>query len=139
MNGGKCGICGDPWQGPRAHEAGGLYATGALVRRYRPGSAIRVVVELTASHKGWFEFRLCPNNNIHKAATQKCLNRYLLKIWGGGGPRYKVTQSSPGKHIIYLSLPKGLQCSQCVLQWKYNAGEIPAAPDKAALDDRWLG
>ena len=31
-NGGKCGICGDPWhENPRAHEApGGLYATGII-------------------------------------------------------------------------------------------------------------
>ena len=31
-NGGKCGICGDPWnETPRAHEApGGLYATGII-------------------------------------------------------------------------------------------------------------
>ena len=31
-NGGKCGICGDPWhQNPRAHEApGGIYATGII-------------------------------------------------------------------------------------------------------------
>ena len=36
-NGGKCGICGDPWhENPRAHEApGGIYATGIIVKTYK--------------------------------------------------------------------------------------------------------
>ena len=36
-NGGKCGICGDPWhERPRAHEApGGLYATGIIGAYYK--------------------------------------------------------------------------------------------------------
>ena len=36
-NGGKCGICGDPWhENPRAHEApGGLYATGIIGAYYK--------------------------------------------------------------------------------------------------------
>lgn len=25
-NGGKCGVCGDPWDGPKPNEAGGTYA-----------------------------------------------------------------------------------------------------------------
>ena len=39
---GKCGICGDPWdENPRAHETGGLYANGIIVRNYRPGEVIK--------------------------------------------------------------------------------------------------
>ena len=36
-NGGKCGICGDPWdQYPRDHEApGGIYANGIVTKTYR--------------------------------------------------------------------------------------------------------
>jgi hypothetical protein len=36
-NGGRCGICGDPWdQYPRAHEApGGIYATGIITKTYK--------------------------------------------------------------------------------------------------------
>ena len=34
-NGGKCGVCGDAWGGPRDNEAGGKYATGILVRHYK--------------------------------------------------------------------------------------------------------
>ena len=32
----------------------------------------------SANHLSWFEFRICPNNDIHKPATQSCLDRYLL-------------------------------------------------------------
>ena len=47
MQGGKCGICGDPYQGPRDHEAGGKYASGVIVKTYRQGAAIPVTVDIT--------------------------------------------------------------------------------------------
>ena len=56
---GKCGLCGDPYQGPLEHEAGGQFATGTIAAEYTSGSAIDVTVQITANHKGWFEFRLC--------------------------------------------------------------------------------
>jgi len=39
-NGGKCGVCGDPFIGPRENEAGGLYATGTIVRTYKVGNSL---------------------------------------------------------------------------------------------------
>ena len=37
-NGGKCGICGDPWQNKiRDNEAGGKYANGIITRTYMEG------------------------------------------------------------------------------------------------------
>lgn len=66
MNKGKCGICGDPYNSPqpRENEAGGKYGKGIISRSYKANSIIKVRVELSTNHKGWFEFRLCPNNNI---------------------------------------------------------------------------
>ncbi|KAK2165238.1 hypothetical protein LSH36_53g07025 [Paralvinella palmiformis] len=122
INKGKCGVCGDPWQGPREHEAGGKYATGIIVRRYDVGSTITVIVQITASHLGYFEFRLCPVNNPKIAATWQCLNKYLLQLADGSGTRYYVTRHGPFNYQINLKLPPGLNCTQCVLQWKYNAG-----------------
>ena len=29
---------------------------------------------------GWFEFRLCPNNNVKRVITSECLNQNLLSI-----------------------------------------------------------
>ncbi|XP_071109881.1 uncharacterized protein [Haliotis cracherodii] len=68
QNKGKCGVCGDPWDGVRENEAGGKYAKGIIVRKYNQGETIQIDIDLTANH------------------------------------RAEVT------------------CSQCVLQWKYNAG-----------------
>lgn len=64
---------------PRAHEAGGTYGNGIIVRRYKSGSVFTIRVELTANHRGYFEFRLCPNNAPKQVATQQCLDRYVLK------------------------------------------------------------
>ena len=47
QNGGKCGVCGDRYDGPRDHEIGGKYATGVVVAEYQPGDIIPVTVELT--------------------------------------------------------------------------------------------
>ena len=123
VNGGKCGVCGDPWNGPRENEVGGKYANGIIVRKYEPGQVIRVVVDLTANHKGWFEFRICPNENPSKPITQDCLDQFLLRQAKNNEPRYMVP-SENGRSLmkVDLKLPANLKCINCVLQWKYNAG-----------------
>jgi len=63
---------------------------GITVRKYRQNSIIRIKVELTANHKGYFEFRLCPNNNAKKVVSQKCLDRHQLKQANGEGPRWAL-------------------------------------------------
>ena len=77
MNG-KCGICGDSYDLlKREHEApGGKYANGIIVRDYYSGESIKVVVDVTANHYGYFTFKLCPNNNILQDPTQECFDRY---------------------------------------------------------------
>ena len=60
---------------PRQNEAGGTYGQGVIARKYRKNQSIKVKVELTANHMGHFEFRICPNNNARKPASQICLNR----------------------------------------------------------------
>jgi len=82
-NGGKCGICGDPYNGERKHEAGGLYATNTITGRYRTGSLIPVHVKLTANHKGYFEFKICPADNSDTEVTQTCLDKNVLKFVDG--------------------------------------------------------
>ena len=80
VNGGKCGICGDPWNGEREHEAGGKYAQGTIVKHYQVNQEIQVAVQITANHLGWMEFHLCPTNNSNIKATQDCLNKYPLRM-----------------------------------------------------------
>ena len=121
VNGGKCGVCGDPWKGARANEAGGKYATGTIVGKYTSGQKISVKVQVTASHRGYFEFRLCPVNSPHQPATHACLDRHLLRR-PNGQTKFKEPGSS-GTYTVDLMLPHGLVCKQCVLQWKWNTGE----------------
>lgn len=80
-NGGHCGECGDAWDvpEPRPHEYGGKWGQGVVVRRYQPSAEIALRVELTASHMGYFEFRICPE----LAAKQTCLDRHVLQLVGG--------------------------------------------------------
>ncbi|KAK3084053.1 hypothetical protein FSP39_007381 [Pinctada imbricata] len=79
-----------------------------------------VKVKITASHKGYFEFRLCPHNNPRVPVTQDCLNRYLLHQ-PSGSTQYKEL-GRPQVYTVTLKLPQGVTCTQCVLQWKYNTG-----------------
>ncbi|OXA63894.1 uncharacterized protein LOC110853196 [Folsomia candida] len=126
-NRGKCGVCGDPFDGPKPNEAGGPYAQGIIVRKYRTNSIIRLKVELTANHKGYFEFRLCPNNNPKKVVSQKCLDNYLLQQSNSEGPRYYPSEGTKVFESRFL-LPKGLTCTQCVLQWRYVAANSWGGP-----------
>ncbi|XP_060075035.1 uncharacterized protein LOC132554743 [Ylistrum balloti] len=117
----QCGICGDPYQGPRNNEAGGRYAQGIIGRHYTSGQTIDINVEITANHLGYFEFRLCPNNNVNKAATQECLDQHLLRLENADGTRYYLG-GKRGAVNLRAILPQGLTCSQCVLQWRWNTG-----------------
>merc|ERR1712168_162320 len=120
-NGGKCGICGDPYDGVRENEAGGRYATGTIVADYTEGQVIDVTVDITANHLGYVEFRLCPHNNIHTPATQDCFDRHIVALADGTGTRLPILA---GMFLtkLKLKLPSGVTCSQCILQWKYNTG-----------------
>ncbi|XP_055940448.1 uncharacterized protein LOC129970612 [Argiope bruennichi] len=122
-NGGKCGICGDAWDAPkpRPNEAGGIYGKGIIVRNYKPGQEVKSIVELTANHKGFFEFKLCPHNDPKTVATQDCLDQYLLELADGSGTKY-YPSTRTGKFVVNLRLPQHLTCSQCVFQWTYTAG-----------------
>ncbi|XP_046562529.1 uncharacterized protein LOC124271419 [Haliotis rubra] len=118
---GKCGICGDPWQGPRDNEAGGKYATGTISKTYQSGDRITIQVIVTANHMGWFEFKLCPNNNPAKAATKECLDAHVLHLTDSNSTKYYIT-SDTGPFNINVQLPSGLTCTQCVLQWRWKTG-----------------
>ncbi|XP_041377639.1 uncharacterized protein LOC121390010 [Gigantopelta aegis] len=123
VNGGKCGVCGDPYQGPFPNEIGGKYATGIIGRTYVEGELISVVVKVTANHLGYFEFRLCPLDSRTPRVTQSCLDHTLLKIQDGHDWTTKYYPGSrKGEFSIRVKLPDGLTCTRCVMQWTYRAG-----------------
>lgn len=88
---------------------------------------IDVSVELTANHKGYFEFRLCPTDNPFERVTHSCLAKYPLKVLPERDVRYYV-QGGEGyygasqKIHLKVQLPRNVKCRACLLQWKYNAG-----------------
>ncbi|CAL4159415.1 unnamed protein product, partial [Meganyctiphanes norvegica] len=124
LNGGRCGECGDPWDlpRPRPNEGGGTWGTGTLSRVYHQGDILTATVHLTANHMGWFEFRLCPNNNPKQYVKQGCLNKNVLKLVDYPGTRFHIKHSGTGLFRVRLQLPKKVTCSQCVLQWHYTTG-----------------
>uniref|UniRef100_A0A1B0D6C3 Chitin-binding type-4 domain-containing protein n=1 Tax=Phlebotomus papatasi TaxID=29031 RepID=A0A1B0D6C3_PHLPP len=123
-NDGKCGICGDAYDTPepRDNELGGKYGLGVIVRRYNPGSDFLIRIELTASHWGYFEFRLCPD----PAGKQDCLDENLLEILSGSPAVLNVDDPSTrfyprnGSRVyeIRARLPEG--------KLSHRKGEAPA-------------
>ncbi|KAK3599707.1 hypothetical protein CHS0354_037180 [Potamilus streckersoni] len=120
--GGKCGICGDPWQGPRRHEPGGLFATDIIGQCYSKGTkTIIATIKITAWHKGYFIFKMCPHNNPKTTASQNCFDQYPLQLVSGGY-KYDITNNTASIHNVQLKLPQTLTCTQCILQWTYTTG-----------------
>ena len=125
LNGGKCGVCGDPYDSSRENEPPhGKYAQGVITQTYASGSAMTATVHVTASHKGYFEFRLCPHNDPKVTVTQACLDQNLLEDPVTKGTKFYVDDRSVGIYSIELQLPVGVVCNACVLQWRYRTGEI---------------
>lgn len=123
-NNGTCGLCGDAYTGPFENDKGGVYDTGVIVRHYPAGlREIEVKVEMTAHHKGYFQFKLCPNNA--EELTKGCLDRYPLLIREGaaqGDPTRYYPPKEPKLNELHVRLPQGVICDRCVLQWTYTAG-----------------
>jgi len=116
-----CGICGDPLSSPtpRDNEIGGRYYKGIITGRYFAGQTIDVVVEITAAHKGFMQWRLC---TYPEDQSQACFNQHVLEIDGTGSDCTKVTVTEPRTYSVRLKLPPGVSCSHCVIQWNYRAG-----------------
>ena len=120
-NKGKCGVCGDPYDGRRDNEAGGKYATGQIVAQFGPEEVITSTVQLTVNHGGYFEFDLCPVNQPNVKATENCFARYPLSL-PDGRRMFILPDRNAGYFHVPLRLPPGLTCRQCVFRWKYVTG-----------------
>jgi len=124
--GGKCGICGDPWDGEREHEApGGKYANGIITRTYEPGQEIMVTSEITANHLGFVEVRLCRNNDVTQDPDQTCFDQpgAALTFVETGEDKLWITDAMGGSPTVQamVRLP-AWECDQCILQWTYRNG-----------------
>ncbi|XP_063227545.1 uncharacterized protein LOC134533804 [Bacillus rossius redtenbacheri] len=123
QNGGKCGECGDDYAlpRPRPSENTGKYGRGISVKTYKSGQAFTAAVDLTANHKGYFQFDLCPLRSADELETDECFSRYPLSQ-AEGSTQYRVPSTKPGYYNVSLVLPAGLRCERCVFRWTYVAG-----------------
>ncbi|PVD36901.1 hypothetical protein C0Q70_03892 [Pomacea canaliculata] len=128
-NKGRCGVCGDAYDDvkPLFIPPSGTFATGIVGRCYLAGTRyLSATVQLTSSHLGYFDFRLCVNNDFQKPVTQDCLDKTVLQIEDPDGVRigtqYNITNFRPITLELQVLLPPGIRCTQCVLQWRYVAG-----------------
>lgn len=92
------------------------YLRYIISRRYKAGSVINVIVRLTASHLGHFEFNLCPLKTKKELETDECFNTYPLPLADGSGYKYPITTKESKEYTVNLVLPKGVTCEQCVIR-----------------------
>ena len=51
------------------------FANGIIVRDYQPGGVMNITVDVTANHKGFFTFRMCPVVSEGVDPDQECFDR----------------------------------------------------------------
>ncbi|XP_041356040.1 uncharacterized protein LOC121373444 [Gigantopelta aegis] len=98
--------------------SGGKTPRESSLDEYTQGQTITVTVQITANHFGYFEFRLCPVNNVKVQATHACLDQNVLKQPDGSIRKY--IGSTRGMIDVTLRLPPHVTCSQCLIQWRYH-------------------
>lgn len=126
-NGYKCGVCGDNYQDerPRNNELGGKFGkTGLVPRTYQQGDLIDLKVKLTAHHKGYFAFKICPILDGQITEDEACFNSETSQVTlKNGETKLDVTKKIESKNYsTTLVLPEDLYCEHCVLQWRYHTG-----------------
>jgi hypothetical protein len=141
---GPHGVCGDPANSPRDHEAGGKFATGEVTGIYEDGGLIHLAAAMSTYHKGMIEYRICrfpaglSTVDEKNALTEECLDQHILKqadIPGAQVPNgryYFLGNASdtgfyPPKLFYHtFQLPQGLVCdgvsAKCVIQMHWVTG-----------------
>ena len=56
-------------------------------------------------------------------AEQSCFdNGIVLTVHETGLTRYDINGKNEWDYFFRLDMPRDVTCTQCILQWKYNAG-----------------
>lgn len=142
----KHGVCGDPADGEREHEAGGRYATRRVTATYEEGQTVRLRVRITAAHGGRFSFGVCPLPRAalrdaaeeRRVVTQACFDEHPLTNAADGSRHWWLGRQGEGEYVMKFRLPPGVRCERCVLQWHYESGNsctIPGTPDRHVVSD----
>lgn len=123
QHGGKCGVCGDEYGVTPRFAYPGLFAQDPpIVRNYDEGQVIEIKIRLTANHKGYFTFRVAPL--VNPPIKQEDLDKNVLKRPNANGDTEwpVTTEDGTGDFNMLYTLPVGLTCKHCVLQWWYTTG-----------------
>lgn len=141
------GVCGDPHNAPRDHEAGGKFATKVITGRYLRGQTVTLKVKITAPHGGRFSFGLCPlpdrvsDEEERRLVTQKCLDSNRLVNAEDGSPYWWFGKRPAGDYTMTFQLPPKITCKRCVLQWHYETGNsctIPGTPAQHVMSENMV-
>ena len=87
---------------------------------------IDVDIDLVAHHRGFFAFKLCPQNNPTETVLASCFDKYPLKL-ENGERFYHLAKNNihgPGRVKAKVQLPIGLTCWHCILQTTYVSGNF---------------
>ncbi|CAG5112433.1 Oidioi.mRNA.OKI2018_I69.chr2.g6649.t1.cds [Oikopleura dioica] len=125
-NGYKCGVCGDSYlqARPRENEWGGKYGSSGLIpRTYESSEEIPVTIQLTAHHKGFFQFKICEMTPEMSTEDEDCFNspESIMEL-ADGSTIWDVNNGATGTFNGKLRLPDDLSCEHCVIQWRYHTG-----------------
>lgn len=122
----KCGVCGDSYlqARPRDNEWGGKYGSSGLIpRTYESSEEIPIAIQLTAHHKGFFQFKICEMTPDMATEDEDCFNSSdsIMEL-ADGSTIWDVNNGSTGIFNGKIRLPDDLSCEHCVIQWRYHTG-----------------
>lgn len=117
------GVCGDEASGPQHHAAGGVHDRGVR-KTYCAGSTVKIQVNITSYHKGWFDFQLCSTYPETESCFQS-IHKYSIEDTSmeGGHPSYTIP----------ITLPF-LRCDRCVLRWVWITNNSPGLPPEMFIN-----
>lgn len=124
----RYGVCGDPWNAKKDHEAGGKFAKGGVTRTYRSGGTILITLSFSTNHMGRISFSICnlpdrplTRTNERLLTTQTCFNKNVLKRADTRGI-YSFLNGKEKTILIKYRLPREMKCKHCVLQLHWMTG-----------------
>jgi hypothetical protein len=114
---------------------------------YAPGAEFGMTIQITAHHRGHFEFRLCDAALLSDptTVTWACLNQNVLQRVSVPGEVSPVDVNHPERYYlepecspnynktIFMKyrMPANVTCERCVIQWWWITGNSCNAPDYA--------
>ncbi|KAG4078171.1 hypothetical protein HA402_002223 [Bradysia odoriphaga] len=124
----RCGRCGDAFGETHANQ-GGTYDKGIITGTYTAGQIIDVEVDITANHRGFMQFELCPQ----VTETNTCFTHRLNFVSGdrpirSGNMMCTGNDHQNGVIRARVQLPAGVRCTRCTLRWTYRTS-YPPNPD----------